>query len=164
MSYQNDPLGTIESDLADVEKELEVMTDLVRAAEVLNATDRTWIERSQLSVQEAALMVAKADLKHLIGADFKTITLPEIINGLKDCVDGLTEERDSFVNAYNELLAHNRGLTVMWIHDQIKHAEAELKRAEADHVYSRQDVAETKIETLKACLDQLGNVKAKYVD
>ena len=146
MSYQNDPIGTIEADLESVEKELEVLNHVFRAANVLLATDRDRVERNKMTVQEAAQVVANADLKFLIGADFKSITLPEIVNGLGETIDNVTEERNCFVNAQNELFAWNRGQTIKWINAKLGHPDITVGQASL----------------LNDVLEVLNNVKPKY--
>ena len=164
MSYQNDPIGTIQSDLNAIEKELEGLNKVYRAASVLLEPNRDRVELSQMTVQEAAQVVANADLNSLIGADLKSITLPEIVTELDRAIEAVTEERDSFVNAQNKLFAYNRGQTILWIHDRIKKAKTEIKQCEADHKIDQWTAAERELETLQACLKQLGNVKSKYVE
>ena len=164
MSYQNDPIGTIQSDLEAIEKELEVLNHVYRAANVLLATDRDRVERNKMTVQEAAQVVANADLKFLIGADFKTMTLPEILKGLDETINNVTDERDSFVNAQNELFAWNRSQTIKWIEDKLVDARAACKQDEADYNVERWTTNEREVETLEDCLNQLNNVKSKYVE
>ena len=164
MSYQNDPIGAIQSDLVDIEKDLQELNEIYRAVNVLLATDRESVERNKMTVQEAAQMVANADFNRLIGAGFNEITLPEIATGLCETIDNVTDERDSFVNAQNELFAWNRGQTIKWICKQIIVAKEKIKSAENDHNIEQWTAAERELETLQACLEQLKDVKAKYVD
>ena len=164
MSYQNDPIGAIQADLEVIEKDLEGLNKIYDAVHVLLATDRKAVERNKMTVQEAAQVVANANFERLIGAGFKEITLPEIERGLNQTISNVTDERDCFVNAQDELFAHNREQTILWIHGRIQKAKADIKRHEADHNIEQWAASERELETLEACLEQLKNVKAKYVD
>ena len=162
MSYHNDPIGAIEADLECMEKDLEGLNEVYRAVNVLLSTDRNSVERNLMTVHEAAKVVANADLKYLIGADLKSITLPEIKKGLERSIGAVTDERDSFVNAQNELFAWNRGQTIKWLRNK---REDRLKKCSEHKIGSHEYVrALGQHDAYRACLEQLENVKAKYVE
>ena len=163
MSYQDNPVEAILTDLKAVNKELDQVIEVRKATLLLLAINEPCGASHLEAVQEAAHTVAGADFDELLsGCDVNNMTLGDIAMELDAREDAIQEERDSFARALDKLLVYNRAQTMKWIERKIKEQQPIIKQAEKDHAIGRWEVAEAKVETFKSCLEHLSNVKAKY--
>lgn len=165
MSYQNNPVEAVLSDLNTVNAELDRVMELRDATVTLLSINEPCGQDRLEEVQKAAHVVAGADYDELLsGCDVSNMTLADIAMELDAREEAIREERDSFARAHDELLVHNQAQTIKWIKLRIVEANAKVKKAEMDHNIEQWTASEREVETLEACLEQLTNVKPKYVD
>ena len=161
MSYQQDPLGTIEFDLNKVNEELDQVIELRTAVTTLLAINEPCGQKHLADVQKAAHVVAGADFDNLLnGCDVSNMTLAEIAMELDSCEEAIREERDSFARAYDELLVHNRGQTMKKLAIRI---EAHKNTANVVDPESVGGICnQARLEAYEEVMDLLKNVKPKY--
>ena len=165
MSYQNNPIEAIEADLNAVDQELDRVIEVRSAVLTLLGINEPCGQSHLEDVKKATHVVAGADYDELLsGCDVSNMTLADIAMELDAREQAIREERDSFDRARDELLLYNRAQTMKWLKRRIVDAKKKVKRAEMDHHIEQWTASEREVEAFEACLEQLTNVKAKYVD
>ena len=163
MSYQNDPIGVIVSDLNDVNKELDRVVELRSATEVLLDINEPCGPDRLDKLKKAAHTVAGADYDKLLsGCDVNNMTLADIATELDAREDAIREERDSFARAYDELLVYNRAQTIKKLKIKIEAHKNTANVVDPESVGGICNHA--RLDAYEEILDLLENVKAKYVD
>ena len=162
MSYQENPLEAIESDLNDVNKELDCFIKIKDAIDVALCNNPEQIERSMFpTVFDAIKVIVGANLEsRLKHCNLNKLTLENTGHQIDAIIEAVQEERDSFIAARNELYVWNREKTIDWIQEQIEVAQRKLDKTDQATVANYGYRAE--IDTFKQCLRQLNNVEAKY--
>lgn len=156
MTYQNDPVGTLEEEMAAVEDELEKVMDTITAGEILLGVNQDTLKYRTMSVQDAARVIAESDLSGLTGSDISGMTLAQIVSGLEGYKQSLDEEWHNLDIEMSGLIVVNHDRTTKWVKQEIDKALSSPKESGAPLVRAAE---ESRVETLRACLAQLEDIK-----
>lgn len=160
MTNQNvNAIELIENDLAAVNDELDDTIDTITAAEILLGIDREDIKQNTMSIQDAARIVADADLSPLTGDNIKTLTLSQIVDGLKGYKESLDREWYDLDYEMLQLIAVNHDQTIKWARQEFHKARSSLMEEKEDQEIDQVAAIKSRFETLKDCLRQLKNIK-----
>ena len=156
MTYQNDPIGALEEEMAAVEDELEKVMDTITAGEILLGVNQDALKYRTMSVRGAARVLAESDLSGLPDSDVSGMTLPQIVSGMKNYKQSLDEEWYNLDSEMGSLIVVNHDRTTKWVRQEIDKALSNPKEPGAPLVRAAE---ESRIETLRACLAQLEDIK-----
>ena len=164
MSYQNDPMKAIISDIETLEGEIDQIVTARKAVEIIleAAPDRICQSRFP-KILEAARTLNKMDLNKILrGCDPDSMSADQIATELAKYEEGAQEELQSFYAARDELLLWNREQTMKWIKEQIENGKKTVTESKSGTVVNV--AARGRLEALRDCSDRLRDVKAKYND
>ena len=132
MYNEMNALERVESDIAQVTRELQKVVELVRAVSVLLSKENDYVEQSPLTVHEAAKLIAN---EHPAVFGEPNATLEDSLRALGNWEEGLREELDSFTKAREDLFLRARSEAVKFVVAELDDLDRKTKKVDPDEKF-----------------------------